>query len=72
MAKNGRTCDFTGTVFSEGAPDTGTIVVTVGENVTTYDVTLDGAKKATQGWPEGASRVKFKRPRKDADVKAGK
>lgn len=74
MAKNGRTCDFTNQVFPFGAPDTGTITVQMNRKdapatVTTYDVTADGLVAATEGWPEGASREKFTRPRKASDEK---
>lgn len=66
MAKTGRVCDFTGQVFALGAPETGTIVATLGDQVITYDVTAEGMAKATKGWPDGASRKKFKRAKKDA------
>lgn len=66
MAKTGRVCDFTGEVFPLGAPETGTIVCTLGDQVVVYDVNKAGMEKATKGWPDGASRTKFKRgPRAD-------
>lgn len=65
MAKTGRVDDWTNVPFAEGAPDTGTIVVTIGKTVTTYDVTLETVKKVTNGWPKGATREKFTRKPKD-------
>lgn len=71
MAKTGRVCDFTGEVFALGAPETGTIVATLDDRVVTYDVTKAGMEKATKGWPDGASRKKFKRaPKGDAETAA--